>query len=499
MRTALARLGELVRTLRLTRKITQEQLASCLEPKTNRSAVAHLEQGLRLPNKEVLKSICAYLEIPDDAWKYFESVSIETANSARRNKDDYPRIICVSGIQGSGKTTLAHSFAVATGSISLSEDVPGKRYLNDLKANPKRWAFETQLAFLCFKALEILRKAQSGHRIVIDRSLDEDVKVFAQIFKDKNEIDDRAFQTYTALADYFGGVIPKPDLIVLCKCSPETAYRRIQSRMRADKDLHTLEHLTELARKYSSLFDGETEQLVFEVDSETQDFRNREIVEKIIKEALDFWRRRTVPEQLTLSELFDPSEVAGGLPIFSNSPEYPIAYIAAPFTGMASSITDTPTEQLELFGNVPLHGRIGKGKYRDVLTGITKSLNRLGVNSILPHRDVNQWGDVTVPPEKVMSLCTDHVILCDMFIGILGNSSGSHYEFGVAMGMEKPSIIIHCAEISDSYLARGVVSLRPHVLDVSCETMREIPLVFSRTEVKEFIFRQLSIAHDPEG
>src|SRR5689334_15744270 len=67
MATSREVLGTLVRSHREQRSLTQEGMAEAC--KTSRSAVAHLEQGLRVPKVEVLRRICLYLAIPDKFWE----------------------------------------------------------------------------------------------------------------------------------------------------------------------------------------------------------------------------------------------------------------------------------------------------------------------------------------------------------------------------------------------------------------------------------------------
>ncbi|RKH44746.1 helix-turn-helix domain-containing protein [Corallococcus sicarius] len=64
MRHTLADLGFLVRAFREQRELTQEQLAK-LAGNLPRSAVAHLEQGLRLPTADHLRVLAKYLALPD--------------------------------------------------------------------------------------------------------------------------------------------------------------------------------------------------------------------------------------------------------------------------------------------------------------------------------------------------------------------------------------------------------------------------------------------------
>ena len=64
-------LGSVVKSHREHKKVTQENVASQCGADVSRSAVAHLEQGIRLPRPEVLSAICSYLEIPEPEWSPF--------------------------------------------------------------------------------------------------------------------------------------------------------------------------------------------------------------------------------------------------------------------------------------------------------------------------------------------------------------------------------------------------------------------------------------------
>jgi len=69
MNASIDLLADLVRANREFRKLSQEELAKSVTPSTNRSAIAHLEQGLRLPTPEVLTALCTFLQIPDKYWQ----------------------------------------------------------------------------------------------------------------------------------------------------------------------------------------------------------------------------------------------------------------------------------------------------------------------------------------------------------------------------------------------------------------------------------------------
>lgn len=77
MQNARVRLGELIKSMREHKGLSQEALKQLLTG-INRSNIAHLEQGLRLPKPEILEKICQELGIPRNYWEEFLSQDVQT-------------------------------------------------------------------------------------------------------------------------------------------------------------------------------------------------------------------------------------------------------------------------------------------------------------------------------------------------------------------------------------------------------------------------------------
>ncbi len=69
-------LGELIKAHREEKGIGQEALAKSIRG-ANRSNIAHLEQGLRLPKPDLLSAICGELQIPRQFWQPFLDEDIQ--------------------------------------------------------------------------------------------------------------------------------------------------------------------------------------------------------------------------------------------------------------------------------------------------------------------------------------------------------------------------------------------------------------------------------------
>ncbi|WP_434300302.1 deoxynucleoside kinase [Corallococcus exiguus] len=512
MTASLQQLGETVKVYRQARRITQSQLAARISPRTNRSVVAHLEQGIRLPPRSALRSICRYLEIPTELWLPFEieAVRLRTVQelNAGSTPQGLPHFISISGLQASGKTTLARKLASLLGYSYIGQSIAGKEYLPDLKKDPTRWAYETQVAFLCHKAFEISETLGKSRRTIIDRSIYEDVNIFAQSFFNSGNMDHRAFETYKALANHFIENIPPPELVIFCEVAPTTSFARIRERAREDANLNTQEQINALHNLYTQWISSHKDSSIWAINSEQFDWRTDDVAKDICAELSRTWSKRATPEsQLTLFDMIlspadtEPAEPtqryftivhekprasgeAPRLSVASVTPLYPTAYIAAPFTNKAKA---EPKRKKDLVSEKAPHGLIAPGRYRSMLLGIEKTLKSMGIHSFIPHRDVNKWGRRTLTPDKVFQNCSNAVEECDLIISIPGLSHGTHYELGLAIGLKKPSIIIHCDEIKESFISTGAQSTSELILPLSCKKTTEIPLLLATPEATAFL------------
>jgi nucleoside 2-deoxyribosyltransferase len=171
-------------------------------------------------------------------------------------------------------------------------------------------------------------------------------------------------------------------------------------------------------------------------------------------------------------------------------------YLAAPFTAAEERRPILAADNTQNTDPAETHGRIPLGPYRSALIEAASAMRRLGFSVTLPHKDVNDWGEKKLLPEEVMRTCTQQVAVCDLFVGILAQSCGSHYEFGLALGLGKPCLIIAADELPHSFVAQGSRAIddtsqagRGELMVQSVKTLFDIPSLFDREEVKDFLNR----------
>jgi len=131
---------------------------------------------------------------------------------------------------GVGKTTLIDNLALELNIGKVVETPLGFKYLSRLFTEPERWGFEAQVAFLIGKANGILAKEDMGQPYLVDRSIEEDAKIFYEYFREKHSIDSLTNSTYQELYKLLCCKIPRPTIQIICTIDKETVLNRIETR-----------------------------------------------------------------------------------------------------------------------------------------------------------------------------------------------------------------------------------------------------------------------------
>lgn len=169
-----------------------------------------------------------------------------------------PRVIAVAGTMGAGKSSLVAWLRDQFGMVPFFEPNEENPYLADFYADMPRWALHSQLFFLIRRFhihQEIdARAAEAGQIIVQDRTIYEDVEIFAAHLHRRGFIDDR---DWAMIEDLYGTLrrqIRPPDLLVYLRCPLRALTRRIQRRGRAFEQAIPRAYLVALEELYEAWF-----------------------------------------------------------------------------------------------------------------------------------------------------------------------------------------------------------------------------------------------------
>ncbi len=168
----------------------------------------------------------------------------------RREQPATPFFVSVAGNIGVGKSMVTSMIGEVFGWRMFFEPVINNPYLDDYYKDMKRWSFHLQVYFLS-KRFEIQKKIlDEPASAVQDRTIYEDVEIFAPTLHRIGCMDDRDYENYREIFRNMAAFLQPPDLIIYLKCRPETALERIRQRGRECEQEIPLDFLRRLHEAY---------------------------------------------------------------------------------------------------------------------------------------------------------------------------------------------------------------------------------------------------------
>lgn len=142
--------------------------------------------------------------------------------------------IAVTGLLGSGKSTLSGVLAEEFGAKLFREEFGKNAFLALYYQAPKRWALHNQLFFMAEKASQMgnIRKALPKNHIVQDVPPYQDFFTYAKGARSLGYLSAKEFSLYRRIFEIASKNFPKPDLIVSLDISLPALEKRIRERER---------------------------------------------------------------------------------------------------------------------------------------------------------------------------------------------------------------------------------------------------------------------------
>jgi len=159
--------------------------------------------------------------------------------------------VAISGVIGTGKTTLTEAFARRFNAHPEYERLDENPFLGTFYEDRERWGLHTQLSFLAsrFKQQQSLNNKDLFRDVVVtDYMFDKD-PIFASINVKGNDYD-----LYRTLFDLMRPAVPTPDLIVYLQSSTDRLMKNIEKRGREVEKSITREYIQELNVAYDNFF-----------------------------------------------------------------------------------------------------------------------------------------------------------------------------------------------------------------------------------------------------
>ncbi|UXR78579.1 MULTISPECIES: deoxynucleoside kinase [unclassified Staphylococcus] len=143
-------------------------------------------------------------------------------------------VITIAGTVGVGKSSLTRALADKLNFRTSYENVDHNPYLDKFYDDFRRWSFHLQIYFLAERFKEQKRMFEYGGGFIQDRSIYEDVDIFAKMHQEQGTMTEEDFETYSNLFDamvmtpYF----PKPDVLIYLESDYNNVIDRINTRGR---------------------------------------------------------------------------------------------------------------------------------------------------------------------------------------------------------------------------------------------------------------------------
>ncbi|MCH8327979.1 MAG: deoxynucleoside kinase [Candidatus Marinimicrobia bacterium] len=140
--------------------------------------------------------------------------------------------IGIAGNIGVGKTTFTQLLSDHFGLDPYFESVIDNPYLEQFYADMDRWSFHLQIYFLHHRFKTHVTMSQNGRGTVQDRTIYEDVEIFARNLHEMGHMTPRDYENYVDLFEIMTSFLRKPDLIIYLQASTDTLLTRIRGRDR---------------------------------------------------------------------------------------------------------------------------------------------------------------------------------------------------------------------------------------------------------------------------
>ena len=161
------------------------------------------------------------------------------------------RMIIVAGNIGAGKTSLTERLGGRLGWRTAFESVTDNPYLADFYADMRSWSFHLQVFFLGHRAQQYLDMFANPQSVILDRSIYEDVYIFARALYQLGNLDERDYLAYKRVFELLVATLPAPDLLIYLKAPVSVLMDRIHRRGRAIESGITAEYLSLLDSFYN--------------------------------------------------------------------------------------------------------------------------------------------------------------------------------------------------------------------------------------------------------
>ena len=184
------------------------------------------------------------------------SLSVEETKTNNNKEEEVPKkndflpYICIAGIIGAGKSTLAEALAKALELPLYKESAQDDPYLKLFyESGTKQYGYQLQISLLTKRFEQQQKIIWNGNGAVQDRTIYEDA-IFCKMLYESGNISELDYTTYKHLSKIMFNLCGKPGVIIHLDISPEEALQRMKIRNRDIEKALPLEYLNSLHKAY---------------------------------------------------------------------------------------------------------------------------------------------------------------------------------------------------------------------------------------------------------
>ncbi|MFH0736495.1 MAG: deoxynucleoside kinase [bacterium] len=161
------------------------------------------------------------------------------------------KYICIEGVIGAGKTSLAKKIAEKFNGRLIKEEFEINPFLEKFYDNREKFAFQTQMFFLVnrFKQLQFINHEELFHQYIISDYVFDKDRIFASI-----NLSNEEFNIYDILYNSLNKEMRKPDLVVYLQAGVDKLVANIKKRGRRMEKHIAKDYLAELSEAYNNYF-----------------------------------------------------------------------------------------------------------------------------------------------------------------------------------------------------------------------------------------------------
>jgi deoxyadenosine/deoxycytidine kinase len=192
------------------------------------------------------------------------------------------KYVAVAGNIGAGKSSLTGLLAKHFNWEAFYESVDDNPYLQDFYEDMRRWSFNLQIYFLSSRFRHQKEMLNDDVNLIQDRTIYEDVEIFAKNLHEMNLMSDRDFENYEALFNEMSFYLRPPDLLIYLRAQVPTLVKQIQLRGRDYENTIRIEYLERLNNLYEDWISRYPHEKLI-IDTDDLDFvNNKEDLGRVI-------------------------------------------------------------------------------------------------------------------------------------------------------------------------------------------------------------------------